>query len=314
VRVLILGGTGQTGPYAVRRLAALGHEVTVFHRGQHGAELPDGVRVLHGSIADPPKMLRQFEPDVVVHMWAMNAAHAAAFLGVFRGFAGRAIVISSGDVYRAYGKLQGLEQGDPDPIPLTEDAPLRQSRYPYRGKPAPMEDVDQYDKILVEEALLAQSEMPATILRYPAVYGPLDYHRMGRWVQEMERSPEIRLQADYGRWRWTHGYVEDVAESVVLAATHPGAARRIYNVGEAETPTFLDRIEELGRAAAWPGRIVPTPAEELPDSERLPLDFRHHLAYDTTRIRTELRYQKVVLREEALARTIAWERQTGAVK
>jgi nucleoside-diphosphate-sugar epimerase len=292
----------------------LGHEVIVFHRGQHGADLPKGVQVLHGSLADPPQSLRQFRPDVVVHMWAMNAAHATSFLNVFRGFAGRAIVISSGDVYRAYGRLQRLEDGAPDPIPLTEDAPLRESRYPYRGKPAPIDDVDQYDKILVEQALLACADLPVTILRYPAVYGPLDYHRMGRWLREMDNGPEIRIQDDYGRWRWTHGFVEDVAESVVLAATLPQAAGRIYNVGEEDTLTFIERIEELGRIAGWTGRVIPVRATELPESERMPLDFAHHLAYDTSRIRTELGYAEVVPRAEALERTIAWERQTGAVK
>jgi uncharacterized protein YbjT (DUF2867 family) len=54
MRVLVLGGTTLTGPYTVRRLYALGHEVTVFHRGEHEAELPVGVRHLHGDLAYLP--------------------------------------------------------------------------------------------------------------------------------------------------------------------------------------------------------------------------------------------------------------------
>lgn len=54
MRVLFLGGTGLTGPYAVRRMHELGHEVTVFHRGNHEIDLPDGVRHVHGDFADPP--------------------------------------------------------------------------------------------------------------------------------------------------------------------------------------------------------------------------------------------------------------------
>jgi len=40
-----------------------------------------------------------------------------------------------------------------------------------------------------------------------------------------------------------------------------------------------------------------------------PLDYRHHLETDTSRIRNELGYREVISREEAIARTITWERQ-----
>src|SRR5215471_16771798 len=132
MRILILGGTSLTGPYAVRRLHAIGHDVTVFHRGEHETDLPAGVPHLHGDFAHLPREASDPAPDVVVHMWAMTEIDAESLVKRFRGVASRAVVISSGDVYRAYGRLTGLEPGAPDPIPLTEDAPLRESRYPYR--------------------------------------------------------------------------------------------------------------------------------------------------------------------------------------
>ena len=46
---------------------------------------------------------------------------------------------------------------------------------------------------------------------------------------------------------------------------------------------------------------------ELPEADRLPYDFAHHLAYDTTRIRTELGYTEAVPAAEALARILEWE-------
>jgi nucleoside-diphosphate-sugar epimerase len=95
---------------------------------------------------------------------------------------------------------------------------------------------------------------------------------------------------------------------VVLAATNSAAAGRIYNVGELHTPTMEERLAEFARAAGWRGGIVKVPASELPEADRMPQDFAHHLAYDTARIRTELGYQDVVPHEESLARTIALER------
>ena len=71
---------------------------------------------------------------------------------------------------------------------------------------------------------------------------------------------------------------------------------------------MAERLAEFARAAGWSGRIVRVHESELPEADRMPYDFRHHLACDTTRIRTELRYREVVPHEESLARTIELER------
>jgi nucleoside-diphosphate-sugar epimerase len=242
-------------------------------------------------------------------MWAMTAQAATSFVEFFRGAAGRAVVISSGDVYRAYGRLQRLESGDPGAIPIAEDAPLRQALYPYRDKLAPdsPEWMRQYDKILVERAVSACPELPATVLRYPAVYGPGDsYHRFRPWLQQMAAGDEVRIQPSYANWRWTHGYVENVAEAVVAAVANPGAANCVYNVGEADTPTMAARIEGLGRASGWQGRVAPVPVE-APQ-----LDFAHHMVLDTTSIRQELDFEESISPEEGLVRTIAWESDNPA--
>jgi len=310
MRVLVLGGTSLTGPFVVRRLNALGHQVSVFHRGEHETRLPEGVAHIHGDFSNPPRDLRALAPDVVVHMWALTEADALRFLDLFGGFAGRGVVVSSCDVYRAYGRLQRLESGPPGGIPLSEDAPLRESRYPYRDRKGPIEIPGQYDKVLVETALRAQDRLPVTILRYPAVYGPSDYHRFRPWVQKMvPGNQEIRLQDDFARWRWTHGFVENVAESVVLAVTRNVASGRTYNVGEAIALSWAERLAEWARVADWHGRIVSVSADSLPENERMLQDFSHHLAIDTTRIRRELGYAEIVPREAGIARTLAWERE-----
>jgi nucleoside-diphosphate-sugar epimerase len=88
------------------------------------------------------------------------------------------------------------------------------------------------------------------------------------------------------------------------------AAGRIYNVGEPQTPTFAERIADWGRAAGWTGRVIA--ARDMPEAERMPMDFQHHLVLDTSRIREELRYRERVTRDEGVARTIEWERTAAA--
>jgi nucleoside-diphosphate-sugar epimerase len=314
MRILMLGGTNLTGPYAVRRLHALGHEVSVFHRGEHEAHLPSGVRHIHGDFKRLPREAFDPAPEVVVHMWAMTERDAELFVNGFRGVASRAVVISSGDVYHAYGCLARLEPGPADPIPLTEDAPLRKSRYPYR-KLAPSLDhwMAQYDKVLVEQVLTTQTDLPTSILRFPAVIGPNEYRRFHRWLEPMLRGDtELRLQAGWAGWRWTHGLAEDVAEAVTLAAIHSRSAGRIYNVGESDAPRMAERLSGLARLAGWRGHIFEVSASELGEADRMPYNFAHHLVYDTTRIRTELGYREVVPAEAALARTLEYERAAEA--
>lgn len=49
LNILILGGTGFTGPHQVRYALSRGHRVTVFNRGKRQADLPDGVTHLVGD-------------------------------------------------------------------------------------------------------------------------------------------------------------------------------------------------------------------------------------------------------------------------
>jgi len=91
-------------------------------------------------------------------------------------------------------------------------------------------------------------------------------------------------------WCWTHGYIENVAHAIVLAATSP-AAGCVYNVGEAYTPTVAERLAKL-------------PPSSIPINTNPKLNFEQDIAYDTTRIRAEIGYSEVVAEEEAMQTTL----------
>jgi nucleoside-diphosphate-sugar epimerase len=323
-RVLVVCGTGFIGAHVVRALHARGHEVTVLHRGRHEPDLPPGVRHVRSELASIPVLafpdaLRATELDVVVHMVPIGEADARAAVETFRGRAGRLVAVSSGDVYAAYGQLIGAEPAQAGSAPaglLDEDAPLRQALYPYgRSVPGPWGgELHDYDKILVERVVLGDSELPGTVLRLPKVYGPGDgQHHFLPYLKRMDdRRPVILLGHRQAGWRWTHGYVEDVGAAVALAVTDDRAAGRVYNVGEAHTPTLEARVRALGRAAGWTGEVVRLPDERLPAHLRGPLRYDVDLACDSARVRGELGYVEAVADDEALRRTIAWERSAAA--
>ena len=314
MRILFIGGTGFIGPQVVGRLVEMGHEVTVFHRGETRAELPEGVNEIHGDRRDLASFAADFKtaaPDVVLDMIAYTETDARALVGVFRGVARRAVVLSSADVYGAYGRLLRLESGAPAADPLAEDAPVRANLYPYRARAAGPDDFKyHYEKILVERAVMSEAALPGTVLRLPAVYGPGDrQHRLFGYLKRMDDGrPFVMLGYGQARWRWTRGYVSNVADAVALAVTNEGAAARIYNVGETDALTESEWVRALGRAAGWDGQIVIVPEDSLPEHIASPVDYDHHLATDTRRIRAELGYSERAPREEALRRTIESER------
>src|SRR5258707_377342 len=160
-RVLIVGGTRFIGAHAARQLVEAGAEVTVFHRGRsENPILPPVAHIRDAAAEYPitrfPAAVTQSDWDVVVHMVIMGEADARAAGAAFAGRAGRLVMISSGDVQRAYGRLTGHEPGPPDPVPLTEEAPLRSALYPYRAQAAkPGTYAQDYEKILAEQVLRA---------------------------------------------------------------------------------------------------------------------------------------------------------------
>lgn len=295
MRVLIFGGTQFMGPHVVRQLLDLGHDVTLFHRGEHEA-LPE-VRHVHGDRARIP---HELDPELVIDMWCMNEAHAAAARARFGGV--RYVVLSSGDVYRNYDGLQHHYDGQPDPAPLAEDAPLRERLYPYAHMVKRMGDwVRDYDKILVERTLAGPR---TTILRMPAVYGANDaQQRFYDWIDAMHRGDDvIAVDNAIAEWRWTRGYSENCAGAIVHAALDERAAGRTYNVGDVDAPYEEEWLRILARVAGWNGRI------ERRAGIAQPLDFRFHLHTDTRRIRDELGWREHVSRGEALASLLRWRR------
>jgi nucleoside-diphosphate-sugar epimerase len=287
MRILVIGGTGFISAHVVRQLVSHEHSVTVFHRGSTQALLPDSVcHIVNPQSAIPievyPAQILDLHPDIVILAVTMGAPDAAAAMKAFADYAGRIVLLSSGDVYQAYGRFAGIEGGAVDNELLKETAPLRSVLFPYRGKASSRGDLNYwYEKILAERAVLSIARLPGTVLRLPKVYGPGGNQNLAT----------VYRNSLHREWRWTHGYVENVAAAIVLAATHPAAMGGIYNIGESYTPTIGERL-------AW--LPLSTSAPDL-DTH---FDFRQNVAFDTSRIRCELGYREIISEKEGALRTL----------
>jgi nucleoside-diphosphate-sugar epimerase len=319
VRILVIGGSGFIGPPLVEQLAASGHEVAVFHRGKSAAALPARVRRIVGdrkALAKHRQELAAFRPEVVVDVILSSGSQAQELMQTFRGLARRVVALSSIDVYRACGVLHGLEDGPLERVPLTEESRLRTRLQTYPPEQIRMlQSVfgwldDDYDKIPVERAVLADPQLPGTVLRLPMVYGPRDpLHRLLPILKRIDDGrPTILFSESMAQWRGSRGYVENVAGAIALAATSERAAGRIYNVAEPEAHTELEWARKVAEVAGWRGAFVVLPDERSPAHLRAPGNAAQHWVADSSRIRDELAYREAVPLEEAIGRSIDWLR------
>ncbi len=242
---------------------------------------------------------------------------ALTLMQTMRGITDRVVALSSQDVYRAYGIFTRLEEGLLEPTPYDENAPLRSRLYPYRALALGPDELSyHYEKILVERAVMNEPDLPGTILRLPQVYGPGDsHHRLFDYLKRMDDGRQWILLGDTQcEWRWTRGYVENVAAAIALAVTDERAAGGIYNVGEPKALSEAEWVRVVGDTAGWNGAIVAMPEEILPAHLASPYNWRQSLAAETSRIRTELGYQEKIPPEEAQQKAVEWERANPPVE
>src|SRR5216684_2745666 len=113
LRILILGGTGFTGPFQVRYALNRGHKITVFNRGKtHPGELPKEVEQLIGDRNGKLDALKDRRWDVVIDnpttlpAWVRDAAQ------ILKGNVERYVFISTISVFADTSK-PGIDESAP---------------------------------------------------------------------------------------------------------------------------------------------------------------------------------------------------------
>ena len=192
--ILILGGTGFTGPFQVAYALARGHKVTLFNRGKRPSpEWPGDVEQLHGDRnTGDRKALQGRKWDVCIDnptslpFWVRDAAK------VLKGNVGQYLFISTISVY-ADGSKPGM----------TEDAPLAV----YKGKDpmaetqaslmADIEGLYGPLKALSEAEVRKHFGARSTIVRPGYIVGPRDdTDRFTYWPHRIARGGEVLVPGD----------------------------------------------------------------------------------------------------------------------
>jgi len=320
MRILLIGGNGFIGRFLVSALQKQGHSLAVFHRGT--TPLPAGVHEIRGDrnqLSASAQELNRFAPDVVIDLVISSGPQAEQLMNTFRGATRRVVMLSSIDVYRAIGISQGTESGPLIEVPLTEESELRRSLHPY--PPESMQALrkifswvtDDYDKIPAERIVMNDRELPGTVLRLPMIYGPGDpLHRFYAIVKRItDGRRHIIFPETLAAWRSPRGYVENVAAAIALAATDDRATRRIYNVCEEPSFSELEWANKIASELAWDGEFIVLPVDRTPRHLLRPGNAAQHWTASSARIRHELGYAEPVSIDEAIRRTVLWQRENS---
>ncbi len=252
-QILVTGATGAVGPRVVASLVEAGYRIRTISLDPPPAGLwPEGVETRIGDITNPSVIQAAMQGiDAVIHLAALlhvvnpppslqaeyeriNVGGTASVVEAARqAGVGRLVLFSTIAVYGgSAGRI------------LTEDSPPRPDSFYAETKLAA--------ERIVLAAKRADGGPMGTVLRLGAVYGSRIKGNYRRLLIALARGRFVPIGS--GSNRRTLVYDKDVGRAAVLAAVHPDAAGRIFNVTDGEIHTMQAIIGILCEAL---GRVPP---------------------------------------------------------
>jgi len=118
-----------------------------------------------------------------------------------------------------------------------------------------------------------------------------------------ESSGKLVLAEESANFGHTHGYIDNIADALLLCAFDRREGNFVYNAGFTTSSTALERYLLIADAKGWDGEITSSPDIKSEDT----IDWRQELVMDTTRIREDLGYEEAIPIKEAMRRSVEWE-------
>jgi UDP-glucose 4-epimerase len=314
MRLLVTGGAGYIGSIVAQQLVGEGHEVVVLDdlsRG-HRAAVPEGARFVEATLLDEITTRDVLHDgfDGVIHFAALSlvaesVAHPERYHRTnIVGALNLLDAMREAGVGRLVFSSTAATYGEPDTVPIREDAPAAPVNAYGRSKLA-------IDNILADES--RAHGLGAASLRYFNVAGASgalgeDHDPETHLIPLVLRAAAGRAEhvkvfgTDYPTRDGTavrdYIHVEDLgrAHALALAGTRPGR-HRIYNLGTGDGYTVKEVIDAARRVT---GREIP--AVEEPRRAGDPAA----LVAASDRIRDELGWQPEKGLDDMIADAWAW--------
>lgn len=210
MRVLYIGGSGEISFDCIHESLRLGHQVTVFNRGNSNTGLPADCQFLRGDVEDDAAYAelaaRNF--DVVCQFRLFSPAALRRDIEVFAGHCRQYVFISSASAYAKPVRS----------LPITETTPLRNPHWAYSRAKAEMEAL-----------LQAQRALPFTIVRPSHTYRTKCPTALGGEVSRMLRGKPVIVHGD-GESLWTVTHASDFARPFARLLGEPRALGEAFHI------------------------------------------------------------------------------------
>jgi len=305
MRICVVGGTGNISTSIVRRLVEVGHDVTVFNRGQCG-RAPEGVREICGDRQDCAAFERTMQAegfDAAIDMICFTAEDAAGSVRAFRGV--RQLVHTS--TVCTYGIQY-------DWLPVTEDHPLRPITDYGRNKAAA-------DAVYMEAYY--REGFPVTIIKPSSTFGP-KWNLLRQvawdagWVDRVRKGKPILVCGD-GNAIHQLLYVDDAALGFAGVLGKERCIGQTYNLVNRGFITWADYHRTAMRVIGREVELVGVPladlvAAEVPNVGICKDIFAHNTYYSCEKIMRDVpEFRPQVSLEEAIRRVLEAMDREGRV-
>ncbi|MDD7967350.1 NAD-dependent epimerase/dehydratase family protein [Actinomycetospora lemnae] len=292
-RVLVTGATGFVGRHLCRRLLRLGAEVHALSRDPrpHVATLPD-LTWHRGDLTDDEDVaavVGRVRPAAVLHLASLVQGDRESALALpmleANTHAAVAVMTAAHDVPGCRVVLAGsVEEPRGDEPPVSPYAAAKSAATGYA------------------RLFHAQWGLPVTVLRLAMVYGPdqPDTRKLVPYVCScLLEGTTPALSSGTRMIDWV--YVDDVCDAFVRAATTPGAAGLVLDVGSGRTSSIAEVVRTLADLAGHHGPLGFGETE----------DRRHDLAHvvDPGPAAAALGWRATTALRAGLARTLAWHEE-----
>jgi nucleoside-diphosphate-sugar epimerase len=228
MRVLYIGGTGEISYECIHESVRLGHDVSVFNRGNSNAGLPAECHLIRGDVHDDNayRALAAENFDVVCQFRLFAPAEIERDIDVFSGQCDQYLFVSTASAYRK--PVRGL--------PITEDTPLHNPYWAYSRAKAEMEAI-----------LGAQSSLPYTIVRPSHTYRTKMPTPLGGEVSRMLRGRPVIIHGD-GESLWTVTHARDFARPFARLLGNDEALGEAFHITNDHAWSWNEIFEAIASA------------------------------------------------------------------
>ncbi len=324
-RVLVTGATGFTGSVLARKLVEAGLAVNAVARASSNIEpLKDlSIEWFRGEVFDPETVSKASEGAEYIFHIAAAYREAKASKDVYA----KVHVESTKLLAQAAMRNPNFKRF----VHISTVGVHGHIQHPPAVENSPFNPGDTYQETKAQAELwlrdfARRNRLPFAVVRPCGIFGPGD-RRLFKVFKMASKGWLVILGR--GRCLYHLIHVEDLANIIILAATHPAVLNEVVIAGNTESISVVTMAEiiaaELGRRVriirlpAWPffalGAVCEAVCKPLgiepPIYRRRVAFYTKDRSFDTRKLTEKLGYQHVYTNEDGLKQTARWYLDQG---